>query len=149
MGLTMTKQLRPGSWKAYFQAITVADDAPMVAVEVIRDPPSARIGDPQRRLLGIDYDPTRDLLQVALGGRSAGDPISLRHFISDPETIEVEGGDLLEPQAILIGDASGTRTCIRLFHGPTSTDAPAIEEVVSSACSSQRASPELGSESSG
>jgi hypothetical protein len=46
----------------------------------------------------------------------------LRHFISNPQTISIEQSGDLAPKAILVTDATGVRTLIRLIE-PAALDA--------------------------
>ncbi|MGC2372330.1 MAG: hypothetical protein WA484_00500 [Solirubrobacteraceae bacterium] len=45
-------------------------------------------------------------------------PVLLHHFIASPQAISVEESGPLNPRAILVTDASGARTLIRLFDPP-------------------------------
>jgi hypothetical protein len=49
-------------------------------------------------------------------------PVLLRHFISRPQTIAIEETGTVAPSAILVTDADGQRTLIRLFE-PTALEA--------------------------
>jgi hypothetical protein len=46
-------------------------------------------------------------------------PVLLRHFISDPQTISIEESSPLRPAAILVTDAGGVRTLIRVSEAAT------------------------------
>jgi hypothetical protein len=110
-----TQELKADRWVDYFSAIASSDDAPMVAVEVIRKRPGDQLNGAPRRLQSIGYDPEDGVLQITVGGRGAGDDVAVRHFISDPRRINIDESGPLQPTAILVEDASGIRTRIRLF----------------------------------
>lgn len=105
---TMTEELRSDTWVDYFKTLGAVSDAPLVAVEVLSDPPGRNLHS-ARRLNAIGYDTENDVLHLDVGGRSAADAVVLRHFISEPQTIMVDGLSPFQPRAILVKDASGAR----------------------------------------
>jgi hypothetical protein len=112
---TTTQQLGEERWAEYFDSIAPSIDGMLVTVEVM----SEQLGDQpdveRLPLQAISYDPKDKVLEVAVGGRSVRYPVVLRHFISSPQTVSVEESGPLNPRAILVTDASGDRTLIRLF----------------------------------
>jgi hypothetical protein len=116
---TTTRELTSETWVAYFDALTAVGDASLVAVEVVSDRPSDRSHAP-RTLNAIGYDAADDVLHLDVGGRSGGDAVVLRHFIWEPQRIKVDGPGPFKPTAILVEDASGTRTQISFLNRPPS-----------------------------
>lgn len=109
-----TQELDAGRWVEYFDSIAPNLDGLLVTIEILDE----RIGDQVEAerlpLQTIGYDPKDDMMEVAVGGRGLRYPVLLRHFISSPQTISVEESGST-PSAILVADASGERTLIRLF----------------------------------
>ncbi len=118
---TSTRQLTAGSWTEYFDSIASRIDGQLVTIEVM----SQELGDQtdveRLPLKAIGYDHKDDTLEVSVGGRGPRYPVVFRHFISSPQTISVQESSPLSPEAILITDASGVRTLIRLF-GPATLE---------------------------
>jgi hypothetical protein len=134
-----TQELRSETWVEYFDGITLGEHASFVTVEVVRDRPGDQ-QDRARRLRTIGYNPDHDLLHLAVAGHRSGDAIVLRHFISGPRTIKADGADLLSPAAILVDDASGTRTRIRFFDRPSASACDEVRGTRRQAPRSQRRS---------
>jgi Family of unknown function (DUF5335) len=112
---TTTRELRVESWAAYFDAIASVGGARSAAVEVLNRQAGDRPGVAPYPLRAIGYDPVQAVLEVTVVGRyNDRDRGVLRHFISDPRRISVEESGPLNPKAILVKDASGTRTRIEI-----------------------------------
>src|ERR1039458_3988322 len=116
---TMTEELDAEKWVDFFNGLAGRGAASLVAVEVIGERATDQGNGMQWPLQAIAYDPDGDVLEVAVAGRGAGSAVVLRHFIAEPRTIEVEDLGSLLPATILVDDASGVRTQIRLFRAPT------------------------------
>jgi len=119
---TSTQELAPEAWVGYFDSISPKIEGTLVTIEVMSDELGDQIDVEQLPLQGIGYDPKDNMLEVSVGGRGVRYPVLLRHFISSPKTISVEESGALRPTAILVTDAGGVRTLIRLFE-PTEIDA--------------------------
>jgi hypothetical protein len=117
-----TQELRAEKWAEYFDSIAGSLDGVLVTIEVMSEELGDQTDVERLPLQTIGYDRRDDVLEVAVGGRGAGYPVVLRHFISSPRSISVEGPPQGRPRAILVEDASGARTLIRLFE-PASLEA--------------------------
>jgi hypothetical protein len=111
--MTMQRwQLPTSNWVEYFISIALSRDRWLATVELPPQPLNGDDTEPGRRLHAIGYDPNTDELEIRVGGgprRSS----PLRYFISAPRTITIE--QFQHGKAILVDDASGVRTLIRLF----------------------------------
>ncbi len=119
---TTTQELGAEKWMEYFDSITPSTDGLLVTIEVMSEQLGDQVEVERLPLQAISYDPKDNMLEVSVGGRGVRYPVLLRHFISSPQTISVEESDPLSPRAILVTDASGARTLIRLFE-PTALEA--------------------------
>jgi hypothetical protein len=113
-----TQDLDPGQWMEYFDSITPSIDGQLVTIEVMSSELGDQVDVERLPLQAIGYDPKDDMLEISVGGRGVRYPVVLRHFISSPQAISVESSDSLNPRAILVTDASGAQTLIRLFEPP-------------------------------
>jgi hypothetical protein len=104
---------------AYFDAIAARGAARSAAVEVVDGPRGDRSSLAPCPLQAIGYNLAEAVPEVTVGGRSERDHTVLRHFISDPQRISTEESGPLNPTAILVKDASGTRTRIDIFDRPS------------------------------
>ena len=112
---TTTSELGAESWVEYFDSIAPSIEGLLVTIEVMSEALGDQLDVERLPLQTIGYDPKDNMLEVAVGGRGVRYPVLLRHFISSPQTISVEESAPLNPTAILVTDASGVRTLIRLF----------------------------------
>lgn len=71
------------------------------------------MGARKRRLRRIAYDAVTDVIEIAVGDRTAGDTLSLRHLIADPRMITVR--DTAASIEIAIVDATRVQTRIDLL----------------------------------
>jgi hypothetical protein len=111
---TTRQSLAPERWGEFFDGLVATDGPSLVAVEVVRKRPAEqRIGMP-RTLSQIGYDLDRDVLRLTSGALDENDAGVLRHFIHEPLTISVEDRAPHGPLLILVCDATGVRTRIRL-----------------------------------
>jgi hypothetical protein len=112
-----TRNLNEEQWFDYFSSIPLANGV-LASVELMGQrpspPPSAS------PLQAISYDADQDLLELAVGGRTNGNS-PLRYFIAAPRSVNVEESSAT--RMILVADASGAQTLIRLFEA-----APAAAE---------------------
>jgi hypothetical protein len=111
----ITQELAADRWAEYFDALAQRSDGHLVTIEVMSEQLGDQTDVERLPLQAIGYDPKDDLLEVSVGGRSTRYPVVLRHFISSPQTVSVEEVAGSSPSAILVTDASGVRTLIRLF----------------------------------
>ncbi|MFI4984595.1 MAG: DUF5335 family protein [Solirubrobacterales bacterium] len=111
----ITEELAAERWAEYFDAFARRSDGLLVTIEVMSEELGDQTDVERLPLQAIGYDPRDNVLEVSVGGRSTRYPVVLRHFIWSPQTISVEGADRSSPRAILVTDASGVRTLIRLF----------------------------------
>jgi hypothetical protein len=111
---TKTRELTVETWVEYFAAFASGSEARSAAVEVVDGRAGDRPSVAPWPLQAIGYDPAEAVLEVTLGGRAGRDHAVLRHLISEPRTICVEL-ESLDPTAIIVKDASGTRTRIGIF----------------------------------
>jgi uncharacterized protein DUF5335 len=112
---TTTQELDAEKWKEYFDSISSSSAGRQVTIEVMSEQLGDQVDVERLPLQGISYSPRDGLLEVAVGGRGLRYPVLLQHFISSPQTISVEESSPLSPSAILVTDASGVQTLIRLF----------------------------------
>jgi Family of unknown function (DUF5335) len=123
---TETRELRVENWVAYFDAIASGSGARSAAVEVVDGQAGGRRSVAPCPLRAIGYNPAELVLEVTVGGCSERDHALLRHFISDPRSISVEESGPFNPTAILVTDASGTRTRIEVFDRPAWMPGPRV-----------------------
>jgi Family of unknown function (DUF5335) len=109
-----TQQLGAEEWVEYFDSIAPSIDGMLVTIEVMSGQLGDQVDVERLPLQAINYDPKDNMLDISVGGRSARYPVVLRHFIANPQTISVELSGP-RPSAILVTDADGVRTLIRLF----------------------------------
>jgi hypothetical protein len=114
-----TQELSPERWVAYFDSIAPSIEGLPVTIEVMSENLGDQTNVERLPLQAIAYDHKDDVLEVAVGGRGPRYPVVLRHFISSPQTISVEESGQTTPIAILVTDAGGDRTLIRLFEAAT------------------------------
>ena len=115
MTTTTTRQLGLERWAEYFDALSASSDGSLVTIELMSQELGDQIDVERLPLQAIGYDPGNDVLEVAAGGRDSRNPVVLRHFISGLKEISIEESGSSTPSAILVTDASGLRTLIRLF----------------------------------
>ncbi len=116
---TETQELAREQWAEYFDAIAPSIGGLLVTVEVMDDQLGDQVDVERMPLQTIGYDHKDDVVEVAVGGRGVRYPVVFRHFIAAPQTIAVEESAESDPSAILVTDAGGTRTLIRLFEPTT------------------------------
>jgi hypothetical protein len=116
---TSARELSAEHWGDYFKAMKSGGERRLAVVEVAREPHGDRRDVASWPLQSISYDPTDDLVMVVLDGHQAHNQFVLRHLIADPQTISVYESGPFSPTMILIQDASGAQTLIRL-HAPRS-----------------------------
>jgi hypothetical protein len=119
---TTTQELGADRWVEYFDSIAPSVEGLLVTIEVMSEELGDQVEVERLPLQAISYDHDDNMLEVSVGGRGPRYPVLLRHFISRPQTISVEESGLLTPSAMLITDASGVRTLIRLLE-PTALGA--------------------------
>jgi len=100
-----------------------------VAVEVIGERPDNQQSSDQQsgarwRLRTIGYKAEDDVIEIAVRGCSTHGHLALRHFIAGPRAITVLEHEPPDLTTMVVDDASGTRTRIRLFAGPVSPEEP-------------------------
>jgi hypothetical protein len=114
-----TQELAAERWVEYFDSIASSIEGLLVTIEVMSEQLGDQIDVERLPLRAIGYDHNDNMLEVAVGGRGTRYPVVLRHFISRPQTISVEQSGRAVPSAILVTDAGGDRTLIRLFEPAT------------------------------
>ncbi len=112
---TTTEELAAEKWVEYFDSIASRIEGQLVTIEVMSEELGDQTDIERLPVQAIGYDPKDNMLEVSVGGRGPRYPVVLRHFISDPQTISIEESGHLTPKAILVADASGVRTLIRLI----------------------------------
>ncbi|MGA2453149.1 MAG: DUF5335 family protein [Solirubrobacteraceae bacterium] len=114
-----TQELAAERWAEYFDSIAPSVEGLLVTIEVMSEELGDQTDVERLPLQTIGYDHKDNVLEVGVGGRTPRFPVVLRHFISSPQTIAVEESGQPAPSAILVTDASGDRTLIRLFKPAT------------------------------
>jgi hypothetical protein len=107
-----TIELAPAIWSDYFATLTVENRGVPTRVQALYDArrvaTGAAIGRPLR---GISFDDDRRLIELSVGGTSAGRP-EVHYFVDSPRrVIEIEATDL---RRFVILDADGLRTLVSL-----------------------------------
>ncbi len=114
-----TRALGAERWAQYFDSIAPGIEGLLVTIEVMDEQLGDQIDVERLPVQTIGYDHKDNVLEVAVGGRTPRYPVVLRHFISAPQTIELEESGEATPSSILVTDAGGDRTLIRLFKPAT------------------------------
>lgn len=114
-----TRELAAERWVEYFDSIAPSIEGLLVTIEVMSEQLGDQTNVERLPLQAIAYDHNDNMLEIAVGGRGPRYPVVLRHFISRPQKIAVEESGQPTPSAILVTDASGDRTLIRLFQPAT------------------------------
>lgn len=109
-----TQQLETNEWVEQLDSLNERSAGALVTIEVMSEQLGDQTDVQRLPLQTIGYDPKESILEIAVGGRGLRYPVLLRHFISDPQEISVEEENSA-PSAVLVKDASGTRTLIRFF----------------------------------
>jgi len=109
-----TQELSADTWAEYFDSLAPSLEGLLVTVELMSDELGDQTDIERLPLQTIGYDHKDDVLEVAVGGRGTRYPVVLRHFIASPRTIAIEDAGPPTPSAILVTDADGVRTLIRL-----------------------------------
>jgi hypothetical protein len=112
---TTAHELDANRWAEYFDSMAPNLEGLHVTIEIMSDELGDQTEAEQLPLQTIGYDHRDDVLEIAVGGRGLRYPVVLRHFISSPQQITIEESSGSTPSAILVTDASGVRTLIRLF----------------------------------
>jgi hypothetical protein len=110
-----TEQLDSGRWADYFDSLAQQTEGMLATIELMSEQLGDQTDVERLPVQAISYDPKDDVLAVAVGGRGTRYPVVLRHFISSPKSISVQELPGPQPRAILVTDATGARTLIRLF----------------------------------
>jgi hypothetical protein len=110
-----TQELSADSWAEYFDSIAKSVEGLLVTVEVMNEELGDQTDVERLPLQTLGYDHKDEVFEVAVGGRGTRYPVLLRHFIANPRTIGIEDDGPPTPSAVLVTDAGGTRTLIRLF----------------------------------
>jgi hypothetical protein len=127
---TTTQDLRREQWVDYFHALACRalmpeGSAPLVTVEVIGERPDNQQSLACWRLRKIGYRAEDDVIEIAVRACSADGDLALRLFIAGPRAITLLEHEPLDLTAMVVDDASGIRTSIRLFAGsPASSEQP-------------------------
>jgi hypothetical protein len=111
-----TLDLEPHSWEDYF---TVLGSGRFLATVQRLNGGSHADGEMLtcQPLRAIAYDPGKDVIELAVGGKAAHP--ALRYFVSEPRKITVTESN--GARAILVDDAGGVQTFIGLFDLADST----------------------------
>jgi hypothetical protein len=110
-----TRELSAETWGKYFESIAPDIEGLLVTVELMSEELGDQTDVERMPLQTIGYDHKDDVFEVAVGGRGTRYPVVLRHFIYNPRTIGLEEAGPPTPSAILVTDADGVRTLIRLL----------------------------------
>jgi hypothetical protein len=116
-------ELDVAEWVEYFNSLAVGDGRWLATVELSPQPLNGQQSDSGRRLHAISYDTSVDELEIRVGGgprRSS----PVRYFVSSPHTITLE--EFPHGRAILVDDARGVRTLIRLFDASRDDSSPTL-----------------------
>jgi hypothetical protein len=114
--------LQTDTWAGYFRAISLERGRLFATVTLQPRGSTGRRGGvvAERALRSIRYEPSRDVLELGLGGGADSGP-ALRCFISTPRQIVVEESH--DATAIVIDDARAQRTVIGLRRMPVGIEA--------------------------
>jgi hypothetical protein len=116
---TTTQELGADRWVGYFDSLTPSIEGSLATIEIMSDELGDQTDVERLPLQAITYDHNDNALEISVGGRGPRYPVQLQHFISSPQTISIEGSDETRPRAILVTDAEGVSTLIRLFEPTT------------------------------
>jgi hypothetical protein len=109
-----TRELAVDSWMEYFDSIARDLEGLLVTVEVMSEELGDQTDIERLPLQTLGFDPKDNALEIAVGGQGTRYPVVFRHFIYDPRAISVDEFDG-RPLAILVRDADGAQTLVRLF----------------------------------
>jgi hypothetical protein len=105
-------ELRNEDWYEYFNSIALNSDGISATVALPAEQVNSRPDDHRRQLHSIRYDSSTDEIEVVVDYGVLGEA-ALRYFVSAPRSIIVLEFD--HTKVIVVDDASGARTLIRLF----------------------------------
>ncbi len=111
-------ELPKESWASYLEDISKNLPASEVVIEVIGEDIGDQVEAAWLPLRFLSYDPRDDVFEVAVGGRDPEYPVVLRHLVHRPRRLWVDEEEGVLPRFVLVEDADGTRTLIRIRHLP-------------------------------
>lgn len=115
-------------WHERLQDIVRVNRGAPVSVEVLGATEDRERVERRRVLRGMSFSRAEDVLELRVGAQGGGGGV-LRYFIPAPRRMEVSRRD--ERLEIVVWDALGTRTLIRLYDGPGGVSESAAREPAS------------------
>lgn len=113
--LAPEQSLVPERWAGFFDRLVASGSSSLVAVGVVRERAAEQREGTKRTLRAIGYDADRDVLELASGALDETDAGVLRYFIHQPLAIAVEDLAQRGELWIVVSDATGVCTRIRLY----------------------------------
>ncbi len=111
-------ELPKESWASYLEDVTKNLPTSEVVIEVIGEEIGDQVEANWLPFRFLAYDPRDDVFEVAVGGRSPEYPVVLRHLVHRPVRLWVDEEEGVLPGHLLVEDADGTRTLIRIRRVP-------------------------------
>ena len=112
------EEIPRAAWHDALELITKEHEGDEVTIELVVE----SLGDQEEAvklpLNYLEYDRKDDVVVVALGGHSTRFPVVLRHMIRHPQAIWVHPPAPATIRALLVSDAEGVETLVRLHRRP-------------------------------
>jgi hypothetical protein len=112
------EEIPRATWHDALELITKEHEGDEVIIELVDE----SLGDQEEAvklpLNSLEYDKKDDVVVVALGGHSTRFPVVLRHMIRHPQAIWVHPPAPATTRALLVSDAEGVETLVRLHRRP-------------------------------
>jgi len=100
-------------WAPLLDRLTKDHEGDLITIELL-DPTYGDLHEAERLPFAYaSYDPRDDVVVVAVGGKSPGYPVVLRHIISKPTEVSVSGA------AARVVDSEGTATLVSFLPAAT------------------------------
>jgi Family of unknown function (DUF5335) len=109
-----TRDLVRESWSAYLETISEALLNETVSIEVIESPTPPLVEASRLALQVLTYDRRNDVFEIAAARGGPHLPSVLRHWVEHPTRIAVDSPTTLAPSTIVVENAGGGRTVIRI-----------------------------------
>jgi hypothetical protein len=111
-------ELSRDEWFPFFEAVTKERDGQLVTIEVVDQTYGDQLEAEKLPFAYIEYDKKDDVFIVGVGGKDSRYPVVLRHMVSHPTRILVDGTVPGLVWAIDVFEDDGTQTIVTLDQAP-------------------------------